>query len=248
MTFRRKGRPTWFFQAKTRHGWKSLSTRTPDKRLADKIEAMWETLAGDFRAWDCLEPVLCGQVQIGALYDLWRDSGRKVEALRRLLNDVNLEPLVEDFMAVHKSKVAADTLAHITAHLRTLLPEGEPFQRSRATVETLTAALYEYKGAPGTLRKVHSDWSGFFAYCTDVRGLYERNPMERVARPPASKPLVRFFELDVVERIVAWQPTEERRALFALLYGTGMEISVALTLTRADLDANRKEIRAAGTL
>jgi integrase len=111
----------------------------------------------------------------------------------------------------------------------------------------LTAALYAYPGQPGTIRKVHSDWSGFFAYCTDVRGLFERNPMERVARPKVKRPIPKFYQLDTVERIVGWQPTEERRALFALLYGTGMEISVALTLTRADLDGNRKEIRSAGT-
>jgi site-specific recombinase XerD len=38
-----------------------------------------------------------------------------------------------------------------------------------------------------------------------------------------------------------------RRALFALLHGTGAEVSVALRLTRADVDPAVKEIRAAGT-
>lgn len=255
MPYRRAGRPTWSFQARTRTGWRQLSTRTPDRKLAEKIEAMWEVLAQDHRAWDVLEPVLQGLLAIGALYDAWRDAGRNVEALRRLLNDVDLEPLVAPFLAVHKAKVKPDSLEHIRFHLRTLLPEGAVFPRSAATVATLTAKLYAYgvtaeqeEGAsPGTLRKVHSDWSVFFAYCTDVRGLFERNPMEKVARPPATKPVIRFYELDTVERIVTWQPTEERRALFALLYGTAMEISAALLLTRADLDAPRKEIRAAGT-
>lgn len=247
MTYRRAGRPTFYFMGRTRSGWKQLSTRTPDRALAKKIEAMWETLAVEHRAWDLLEPVLQNQLQIGELYDRYRDAGREVVEMRRRLHDVDLEPLVADFLAVHKAKVREDSLEHIKVHLRALLPEETPFPRSGATVETLTAKLYAYPGKPGTLRKVHSDWSVFFAYCTDVRGLFERNPMEKVERPPASKPLVKFYELDVVERIVAWQPTAERKALFALLYGTGIEISVALTLTRADVVEGRKEVRAAGT-
>ncbi|MFI5230516.1 MAG: tyrosine-type recombinase/integrase [Gemmatimonadales bacterium] len=247
MAYTRAGRPTFYFQARTQHGWRLMSTRTPDRALAKKIEAMWEALATEHRAWDCLEPVLQRQMTIGALFDAWRDAGRNVEELRRRLNDVDVEPLIAGFLAVHKAKVKPDSLEHIEFHLRALIPEGQPLPRSKATVEYLTTQLYGYTGKPGTLRKVHSDWSVFFAYLADVRGLYERNPMERVTRPPATKPIVRFYELDVVERIVASQPTLERRALFALLYGTAIEISVALKLTRADVLEQRKEVRGAGT-
>lgn len=247
MVFRRKGRPTFYFQAKLRGGWRQLSAGTPDKRLADKIEAMWSTLADDHRAWDVLEMVLSGTLEVGQLYDLWIESKRHFPELVRRLNDVDLAPMVDDFLGVHAKRVKPDTLDHIEHHLRTLIPEGEPAPRSRFTVETLTRELYAYKGAPGTIRKVHSDWSVFFAYATDVRGVYERNPMEKVARPPASRPTVRFYELDAVERIVAWQPTPQRQALFALLYGTGMEISVALKLTRSDVQIADKSVRAAGT-
>lgn len=247
MAYTRDGRPTFYFQARTKHGWRLMSTRTPDRSLARKIEEMWEALATEHRAWDCLEPVLQRQMKVGALFDLWRDAGRKVEELRRRLNDVDLEPLVADFLTVHGKKVKPDSLAHVEFHVRALVPAGKRFPRSQVTIEYLTTQLYAYAGKPGTVRKVHSDWSVFFAYLTDVRMLYERNPMERVARPPAARPLVRFYELDVVERIVSAQPTDERRALFALLYGTGIEISVALALTRADLFEKRKEVRAAGT-
>ena len=51
----------------------------------------------------------------------------------------------------------------------------------------------------------------------------------------------------MVERIIGHQPTAERRALFALMYGTGIEVSVALALTRSDVWEATKEIRAAGT-
>ena len=43
------------------------------------------------------------------------------------------------------------------------------------------------------------------------------------------------------------QPDSARRALLALLYGTGAEVSVAIRLTRGDVDSATKEVRAAGT-
>lgn len=252
MAYRRPGRPTFYAQLRQRHGWKQVSLGTGDRSTANKIEAMWEQLAGDYRAWDVLEHVTVGDLALGTLFDLWRDAGRNLEELRRRLADVDLEPMVSDFLAVHAPKVRPDSLDHITFHLRTLLPEGQPFPRSRANVEYLTQRLYAYRvgdraASSGTIRKVHSDWSVFFAYCADVRGLFERNPMEKVSRPPAKRPFVRFYELDTVERIVGAQPNEDRRALFAFLYGTGVEITVALSLTRNDLDEQTREVRAAGT-
>jgi integrase len=48
-------------------------------------------------------------------------------------------------------------------------------------------------------------------------------------------------------RAVDAQATPERRAFFAILYGTGIEVSMALRLTRADVWDASREIRAAGT-
>jgi integrase len=141
----------------------------------------------------------------------------------------------------------ADTVAHALTHVRVLLPEDEARLASTATAEWLTERLYAYPGKPNTLRKVHSSWTQFFAYCTDVKGLYPANPMARVSRPAVQGSPIRFYELDVVERIVAYQPTPERQALFAMLYGTGIEVSVALALTRSDIWEATREIRAAGT-
>jgi integrase/recombinase XerD len=68
-----------------------------------------------------------------------------------------------------------------------------------------------------------------------------------VERPTEQRHPIRFYELDVVERIVDAQRTESRRALFALLYGTGIEVGTALRLTRADVTDVTQAIRAAGT-
>lgn len=248
MVYRRANRPSWYSEARARGDtWRTLCWRTPDRRLALKMEAMWEELAKEHRAWDVLDPVLGGSMTPGALYDLYVASGRDVDELRRRMRDTDLEPIVEEFLGVHARKVVADTLAHIRVHLRALMPEGQPFPRSLATTETLTKRLYAYAASPSTIRKVHSDWSGYFRYCTRVKGLFQANPMDTVDRPPKKRPAPAFYDIETVERIVGWQPTEERRVLFALLYGTAMEISVALALTRADVFPATKEIRAAGT-
>lgn len=251
MPFRREDRPNWYFQARIRGGWKQLSAGTPDRRLALKIEAMWHDLAHEERAWDVLAPVLGGDMKVGELFDLYRDAAGKVPAVRRLLNDTNLEPLVAEYLGVHSPNVTADSLAHIEFHLRALIPAGASYPRSHATIDNLTQALAKYgkdNGVkPGTLRKVHSSWSGFFTYLTNVKRMFDRNPLEVVSRPAQRKPSPRFYDFDVVERIVGYQPTPERRAYMALAYGTPTEPSIAVALTRADVFPEDREIRAAGT-
>jgi integrase len=71
--------------------------------------------------------------------------------------------------------------------------------------------------------------------------------MVAVTRPPEEHAPIQFYELDEVRRIVDAQPTPERRALFAILYGTGIEVGTALRLARADVWDASREIRAAGT-
>jgi site-specific recombinase XerD len=90
------------------------------------------------------------------------------------------------------------------------------------TTERLATKLSQYDGRRNTLRKVHSSWSVFFDYCARLRGIYATNPMRDVPRPKHEKNPIQFCEQDEVERIVDWQPTAERRALFALLYGTAL--------------------------
>lgn len=249
MPYRRDQRPNWYFQGRTRSGWRQMSTGTPDKALAKKIEAMWDNLAHEERAWDVLAPVMEGDMRMGALFDAYREVSGDVPALRLRMNDTNLEPLVAEFLGIHRTEVVADSLAHIETHLRALFPAGKPFLRSAVTAEELGKRLAKYGDgvSSGTRRKVHSSWSVFFAYLTVTKRLFDRNPIEDVKRPKQRRPTPRFFELDTVERIVEWQPTPERRAYFALVYGTGADVSDVLRITRADLNAATREVRLYGT-
>jgi integrase len=247
MVFKRTGRPSLYFQAKTETGYKQLACHTASRPLAVRIEAMWGTLADDHRAWDVLNAVLAGRLAIGRLYDLWIETKYDVGAVRRRLADVDVAPLVDGWAAVHRGSVKADSHAHALAHVRWLLPGDRPVLASSVTTLWLSQRLAAYPGKQNTRRKVHSSWSVFFGYLARVRGLYAMNPMDAVPRARAVESPIRFSELETVERIVGAQPSPERRALFALLYGTGIEVSVALALTRADVWPATREVRAAGT-
>lgn len=250
MVYKRKGRPTYSFQARTETGFKQLGTLAKDKALASRIETMWETLATTHRAWDVLGRVLSGEIAILALYDLWTANKYDVTVIRRQLDDVDLRPLFDDFLASYaKAGKAPTTVQHVTTHLAALVAPGERLLRSSITPALLHQRLYEYNGEAGTLRKVHSAWSVAFDYCVRVRHVLEHNPMDVVDRPPAKRPQVTFYELDTVEAIIGKASAQDAAlgVLCALLYGTGGDLSPSLTLTRDDVDPASKSVRIAGT-
>jgi integrase len=247
MVFRRGSRPSWYFQGKTRSGWEQLCAFTPDKRLGEKIEAMWADIADKHRAWDVLGRVLDGSMKPSELYDLWLESGRNIEGVRRRLSDTDVEPLVEQWSADHAKNVEPDSAAHALTHVRWLVPESEPLLASAVTPEWLERRLAQYGHKRNTRRKVHSSWSVFFEYATRQGKAFDTNPMAKVARPKKDTLPIRFYEARDVERIVGWFAEPSQRAYFALVYGTGMDVSDALPILRGDLDKATHEVRAFGT-
>jgi integrase len=259
MVYRRKGTKRYSFEARTRTGHKQLPTGTTDKVLAGRMAAMWERLAERERAWDVLDRVLVGELAVSALWDAWVRSEEHLPELRRRLADVDLVPLVEPWLATAATQYPADTVAHLTHHVRTLLPAGAVVRGSSVTTAWLSAQLAAYHapsrrpgGAPvpvrrNTRRKVHSSWSQFFDYVSRVHGVYPTNPMLAVDRPAQERSPIRFYELPQVERIVGYQASAEMRTLFALLYGSGADLSPALTLTRDEVDVATQSARVMGT-
>lgn len=248
MVFRRKGTARYSFQARTETGRVQLPTGTPSKVLAGKIEAMWEELAVEHRAWDVLNRVLSPleDLTIGALWDLWLATEKNVPEIRRRLDDLNLEPLVDEFLGIYAKQYPGN--AAVTRHrLRFLVPVGQALPRSKVTTAWLTERLYAYEGKAGTLRGVHSAWSTFFTYCTNVKDLFEANPLNKVVPPEPPTTIVRFYEPETVERIIGAQPDAQRRAFYAIAYGAGIESGVIRKLYRSDLKPEDREIHAPGT-
>lgn len=247
MVYRREGRPSLYFEAKTRHGWKQLCTHTHDKKLAQRIEHMWGELAGRHRAWDLLEPVLAQPKRIGALYDRWTDTRHDVEQMRRLAADKNVEPFVAEWNAVMKTQVGADWTAHALVHVRAFFPAGVERLTSECTPDWLTTTLSAYPGRRNTRRKVHASLSVFFDYLTVTKRLFPANPMALVDRPKQEFTLPVFYDAMTVKRIVTWQPTPERKAVMALVYGAGADVTPAVEVERDDVNAATKEVRIRGT-
>jgi len=249
MIFKREGRPSWYFQAQLPRGtYRQLSTGTPNKALALKIARTWQTLARDDRAWDVLSHVLNGTRSIGEIFDAYQTARGEVREVRRQLNDACLSTLLNEYLTEYgQSGVRPDTVDHVTGALRWLIPEGAGLRVSDATPEWLSEKLRNYPASASTRRKIRSEWNGFFTWLRDTKNILDRNPMDRVKAPAQRRQPIEFYERDEVQRIIGDQPNEERRALFALLYGSGTEVGTALHLTRADVDPSRKEVRVRGT-
>lgn len=246
MVYKRKGRPSYSFEAKTRHGWKQVCAHTSDKKLAGSIEHMWSVLSNKHRAWDLLEPVLAKPRTIGTLYDQWDSTQHSVEGMRRLAADVDLEPLVSEWSVVMQSQVGADWAEHALAHVRHFIPAGTPRMVSSVTADWLTTTLSAYPGKRNTRRKVHSSLSVFFDH-PSVSRLFPANPMLAVSRPKIERSPIAFYDAGTVAKIVDRPLQPERRALFALIYGTGADVSPAVAVEREDVNAATKEVRIQGT-
>jgi integrase len=97
----------------------------------------------------------------------------------------------------------------------------------------------------GARRKYLAAVQSFATYLMAV-GALTTNPTRDVQAPPPGRPRVVEIDLADVRRIVecAEQPY---RALFALLYGAGIEISAALGCIETDVSVQRREVRARGT-
>jgi len=64
---------------------------------------MWEELAEQHRAWDILNRVPT-TLKITRLWDLYVETDGSVPAIRRLLEDVNLEPYVSEWQKVYRKQ------------------------------------------------------------------------------------------------------------------------------------------------
>jgi integrase len=245
MVYRQQGRTIWWVAVPTETGGRvKRTTGTTDKHIAKSMERMLLELGPrGRRAWDLLTPVAQGTLALGELHDAWSRSD--LDGLRARLADIDLEPHVAIWASRHVATAARDTVQHYTYTLRTLLPAGRPFFRSQFTADVLDAWLAAYPGRAATRRKAHVAASLFARYLVKAR-LLVVNPLREITPPPAGAPRLRYLDVADMKRLANFQP-EPYDALSALLGGSGIEVSVALTLRRRDVDMQRREIRAAGT-
>jgi len=234
------------------------STGTRDQNTARKMEAMIAELGPkDLRAWDILEAVTSKRITLPMLWDWWVEDKRDLTKIRARLADIDLAKSVRAWQRAVLLKAGADTAAHYLHAVESLFENGT-LQRSTLTPARIREWLSsrtrlvregkELKEVPvstGTARKYHVALSSFLDYCRSV-GVLDRDLMADIPTPAAGAPRDRHLETAEVTAL-ADAMGEPYRTLTAIMAGTGIEVSVALGLRVADVNAESQEIHARGT-
>jgi len=231
------------------------------------MERMLEALGPKgARAWEFLEAVLDSRLTLGQLFDAYRMND--LDGLRATLQDVDLRDHVAGWQGWLRDRVGASSQERYLAHLRTLVPDAAPFWRSGFTgpavahwLASRTRLVQKRRPSPthprargpelprpisgATRRKYLAAVQSFSRYLRTM-GVLDHDPLAGIAAPPPAPPRLVVIELPEVLRIVQGA-RDGYRPLFALLYGSGVEISAALGLTRRDVDPKHREVRARGT-
>jgi len=247
-------------QRRGRHVKKHVGTG--DKGLALRVEAMCQELAA-LREWKLLDAITGvplestpdGQstrsrptLDLLELYDAWthRHLGT-LDRLRERLDDVDLEPYVREWIKAVASELPkhSDTPARYELHVRSLIPERKHFSRSALTYRRIVQWLGDLEVSDPTRRKYRAALSSFCTYLVKAE-VIQSNPVVSVKAPRAAAARQRYLEMLEITKLIEAQ-AEPFRTLSALMHGTGMEISAALKVKRADVDSLTKKVRAHGT-
>jgi integrase len=244
MVYRQQGKRIWYCKMPTRTGWKSISTGSRDKAQAKAVERMLADLGPQGkRRWDLLEAVAEKRLPLARLWDHY--VADTLDAALAELAEVDLDHHVAPWQRWLAGQVKPDTCAEYRRQLRTLIPEGRAFPRSKFTGAAASAWVNGLPHGNQTKRNYFRTAQSFVAYLIEV-GVLEDSPLRKLTPPAPVKPRLHWLPTPEVQRVVD-AANEPYRSLFAVLYGTGIEVSVGCALRRRDVDLARREIFAAGT-
>lgn len=235
----------YYAKVRTSSGkWIARTCETRDKQLAKRISHMVDELAHRGKQqWDLLDSVISGQLSLSALYSAY--ASNQLHELREQLTDIDISPIVDEWLASLRGRLASDTIQHYRVHVRTLIEEGRRFPRSDLNFAGLADWISRIQRSAGTRRKYHAAMTSFCNYLR-ARGVIQQNPMRDVRAPAASVPRMRYLDheqvLSLVEELV-----EPYRTIVAVMHASGIEISAMLRLKRRDIELDRREVRARGT-
>jgi integrase len=241
--YRQKGRSTWWVKVQDGAGeWIGFTTGTKHKATAQRMADMLTALSQE-RVVDVLDLLHTEAISVPALYDRYRAADNDIRALRRGLETVDLDPLIEPFLAAQSC--TDDTKRHYRALLRRLIPVGRPFLASELTIARIQRFIDEMTQASGTKRKAGAALRTFSSWLVR-RGVLTSNPVREVRLPRQGPPRTIYLDTPDAKRLADAMESPYRE-FCALMAGSGIEVSVAINLRRRDVDTGKREIRAAGT-
>ena len=241
--YRRAGRPSFYLGIPTQEGrWVKRSSGTDHRPTARAMGRMLEALRQE-RAWELLGAVVDGSLALGTLYDAHRFGD--LDGLRARRDDADLTKHIDGWVNWLATRVMARTGPEYIAQVRTLMPQDAPFPRSRLTRPVVTRWLSALEVTGATQRHYFAALQSFVKYLRQL-GVLTDNPLADVTLPRAGRPRGVFLELPSVLQFVEGS-AQPFKAVLALAYGAGIEISAILSLVESDVDRARRATRARGT-
>jgi integrase len=243
--YKRRDRRVWTVKVPAEGGaWHGLSTQSLHRDTAKRMQDMVDSLGPKgARAWDILSLLHEGVLTLPQLFDRWVESKRDLTSLRSSLRAIDVEPLVEQYLKA--ASCSEDTKSHYRALIKHLIPPGKPYPIGSLTRERVQKMIDELKGRASTKRKAGAAVRSLSNWLI-ARGYLQDNPVRHVKLPRPSAPRTLFLDIPDIVRLLEALP-KEYRAFEALLAGSGIEVSVALSLRVRDVDMEKREVRARGT-
>ena len=120
---------------------------------------------------------------------------------------------------------------------------------TEAHIRRFAATRHGHGLAPRSLARVLSGWRGFFGYAVRSK-LVAVNPVDGVRPPKAAKRLPATFSPDEAVRMVSFSSDTpggiRDRAIFELLYSSGLRVSEVTNLDIGAIDFSAREVRVTG--
>ena len=161
----------------------------------------------------------------------------------------------------HERRLSALTVKHYQrdlALLETLAddiagPRGELkhslLELTQAQIRRFAATLHSRGLAPRSLARVLSGWRGFFVYAIRSK-LATANPVDGVRPPKAARHLPATLSPDQAVQLVSFSDDTSEgirdRAIFELLYSSGLRVSEVTGLDLGAVDFSAHEVRVTG--
>lgn len=233
---------------------RSIGSSSP--RVLTAIQAMLADMYRREDAWDLLQAIADNRtladgrkLTLRLLHEFY--AGNALGKCRALLDAVDLRLHVD---AWQRQRIASGTQpATIDTYrwqlerlMAAIMGAGQPWLASKLDAATIEDALAGLNVSSGTARKNLAALQSFVKFCRK-RKLITTDVLADVDRPKKNKSRRRWEPVHVVKRLVESHDEPLWRAYFALIFGTGAEVSPALTMTRADLDLPNARAHIPGT-
>jgi len=163
-------------------------------------------------------------------------------------------PLVSGFLAhlVQERRLSAHTAQGYEHDVRVLLQLARetPLQELQVHQIRRFIARMHGRGLGGkSLARMLSAWRGFFRYLARDHG-FTRDPCTGVRPPKSTKPLPKALSPEQATRLVSFTENDplavRDRAMFELLYSSGLRLSELTSLAPADVSVADATVRVTG--